>query len=390
MKQQRHLKGKSAKGGKVAIVDTKKSNDLQLQEKWAIIAWCMQYYDVEKKRMMDGSYPAAEEHFDGRVKSAAIRKIMSDYLEASEASKFPDMESKKAGVVGTKSQLELHKEKIMDLHNVTEGKLACWRFAKLYEEEFGTRIPTSTMRLYLQDMGATAVRTYVAPILNPKQRLERLEFIMKKIKRSGRAWTFHNDGKIILHSDEKWFYTVQLKTVVRSMPGQKHKVMRQKCQHKSHIPKIMFNSIIGVNKKVYIAPFLKFEKAKRGDYRTGLKKGDEIMSGVNVDAETYLEYWTKEGGGLDQIFKIYGSQAVEVQHDGATPHVGKGNEEALNAAGQLKGRNITFLKQPPNSPDMNWNDLAFFYSLQCDANALKGSTCTLKQLLPIVLKAFKD
>ena len=34
--------------------------------------------------------------------------------------------------------------------------------------------------------------------------------------------------------------------------------------------------------------------------------------------------------------------------------------------------------------------LESFYSLQCDTNALKGSTCTLKQLLPIVLKAFKD
>ena len=69
---------------------------------------------------------------------------------------------------------------------------------------------------------------------------------------------------------------------------------------------------------------------------------------------------TKESGVSDQIDAIYGSVVVEDQHDGATPHVGKGNLETLNAAGELKGHSLTFLVQPPNCPEMNWNDLTFF------------------------------
>ena len=37
---------------------------------------------------------------------------------------------------------------------------------------------------------------------------------------------------------------------------------------------------------------------------------------------------------------------------------------------------------------MNLNDLAFFYSLQCDTNELKGENCDLWKLKSSVIKAF--
>ena len=100
--------------------------------------------------------------------------------------------------------------------------------------------------------------------------------------------------------------------------------------------------------------------------------------------------WTKQGGGIDQILQIgfpVGTRII-VQHDGAKPHTGHGNEESLDAAGAPFG--ISFVTQPANSPDLNWNDLAFFYSLQCDTNELKGVHCDLWKLKEVVVEAFKQ
>jgi hypothetical protein len=95
------------------------------------------------------------------------------------------------------------------------------------------------------------------------------------------------------------------------------------------------------------------------------------------------------GGGLDSIRALglpEGTKFV-VQHDGAKPHTGKGTEEKLNEAGAAYG--VTFERQPPQSPDFNLNDLAFFYSLQCDANVLKGDECDIPKLQLVVQEAFE-
>ena len=58
MGPQRHLNPKAVK-----VVATKKAADLLSSEKWALVAWCMQYYDIDKQKMMPGSYREAEKYF---------------------------------------------------------------------------------------------------------------------------------------------------------------------------------------------------------------------------------------------------------------------------------------------------------------------------------------
>jgi len=53
-----------------------------------------------------------------------------------------------------------------------------------------------------------------------------------------------------------------------------------------------------------------------------------------------------------------------IQHDGARPHTGKGNEEMLKKAGVQDGWKIRFVSQPAQSPDTNIMDLGFFNSLK--------------------------
>jgi hypothetical protein len=84
---------------------------------------------------------------------------------------------------------------------------------------------------------------------------------------------------------------------------------------------------------------------------------------VSVGAAEYLGIMTKPGGVLEAVrarFASYGQRQIVIQHDGATPHTGKGNEVLLDEAGQLQGMNIRFDKQPSQSPDLNKLDLCLF------------------------------
>lgn len=52
------------------------------------------------------------------------------------------------------------------------------------------------------------------------------------------------------------------------------------------------------------------------------------------------------------------SKEIYIQQDNAKPHV-KNSDPDFRAAANQNGFNITLVQQPPNSPDMNINDLGF-------------------------------
>ena len=377
------------------VAERKKANDLGVEERWAIIAWCNQYYDVSNGVYMKGCYPAAEQHFAKRVGQAAIRKIVGDYRKMATA--FPSFAAKPK--TGRESHLtEKMRENIIDLHMMSEGTLSVWRFAKLYEAEFGEPIHERSMARYLKQMGATDCRTYLAPMLSTKQRLDRLEFIEKKVEWSGHEWRFKKPNAVVVHSDEKWFYTEQLKTVKRWFPGME-RPKRNKIGHKSHIPKMMFNSVIGrpqtlangqhFDGKICIIPLVDEDAVAKKNSKNR-PAGAPVIECINVNSATYLDMFVKPGGIFERIRAKIPDRSIRVvvQHDNAKPHTGKGNREKLRSVGEQQ--NITFEEQPPQSPDFNFNDLAFFYSLQCDTNELKGENCDLFKLKESVLQAYRD
>ena len=197
----RHVKGKGRD------VDNKRAADLTAEEKWCIIAWCMRYYDG--KKFFATTFTCAEKHFDGRMTARSMENLSADYL-CRRKDGFISMAPKRLTNCGRPDKLtDLVKENIIDLHILTGGKLAVWRFAEQYEAEFGLRICRETMARYLKKMGATAARTYLAPTLSIKQRLERLKFIQGKLELVNQhSWRFKMPpNTVYLHSDEKWFYT---------------------------------------------------------------------------------------------------------------------------------------------------------------------------------------
>jgi hypothetical protein len=58
------------------------------------------------------------------------------------------------------------------------------------------------------------------------------------------------------------------------------------------------------------------------------------------------------------------SVAIKIQQDNAKPHLIRNDDPLLQAAIATTGMNITFVNQPPNSPDTNVLDLGYFNAIQ--------------------------
>jgi len=79
---------------------------------------------------------------------------------------------------------------------------------------------------------------------------------------------------------------------------------------------------------------------------------------------------------------------IIIQQDGAKPHNGRGNLQALAQAGLRDGWKIIFETQPAQSPDLNKNDLCFFYSLQQQSDVLRANSESLTDMLESVQTAY--
>jgi len=173
--------------------------------------------------------------------------------------------------------------------------------------------------------------------------------------------------------DEKWFYTMALRILLKIPPGQPipHRYIR----HKSYVPKTMFLAALGrpgsnFDGKVGIWRVTKERPAKYAKHKgknAGRKQGDPIVTDSTMGAKKYVEMMTTKV--FPAIRKLYAGEAkVTVQHDGAPGH-GKADsktEKQLVAAGRKHKRGepiIELVKQPPQSPDFNICDLAFFRAL---------------------------
>jgi transposase len=64
-----------------------------------------------------------------------------------------------------------------------------------------------------------------------------------------------------------------------------------------------------------------------------------------------------------------------IQQDGARPHTANGTIKDLEASGTGDGFIPIIVTQPPNSPDLNFNDLGFFASLKVDVKRI----CTSRE-----------
>lgn len=83
-------------------------------------------------------------------------------------------------------------------------------------------------------------------------------------------------------------------------------------------------------------------------------------------------------------------KGVIIQHDGAGPHNGKGNDFFLPCLGHEHELPISIETQPAQSPDLNKLDLCLFNSLDKQAHILKGNGNTVAELVHAVEEAWEQ
>lgn len=260
-------------------------------------------------------------------------------------------------------------------------------------------IPKSTLHRWAKAKKVQRRARYIKPLLTLKHKMRRMAFVLSRVDPTtlGSRHQRFVDHFDIVHGDEKWFVKLKDGSHVLVAPGEKLPDP-PKVQHKSHIPKAMFIALTArpnpahkFNGKVGVFSCTKIVEAQRNSKNHAA--GDLMEVDVSVTAEYYREMMEKHI--LPAIIEAMpwagkGGRTLVYQHDGATPHTGKGNDaywpEML--ARDYPGRSIKIVTQPAQSPDLNTLDLGFFNSLAHLADDTDPDS--LSELLDAVEQCYWD
>jgi hypothetical protein len=126
------------------------------------------------------------------------------------------------------------------------------------------------------------------------------------------------------------------------------------------------------NDKIGMYPIVAETPAARGDKRTGLARGDTIITPVSVTAEVFEEIVINKL--LPDIAFKYTEEVLRnelrIQLDNTTPH--KVDSKQFNSKCQELGLDCSLYYQPPQSSDCNICDLSFFPAMQSIYYAIPG------------------
>ncbi|CAM9261350.1 unnamed protein product, partial [Discosporangium mesarthrocarpum] len=216
-------------------------------------------------------------------------------------------------------------------------------------------------------VGAKKHKRWVKPVLSDKQKRDRVGFALSHMHRKG--GTGVGDMYDWDHVDKKWFYVMKDRRGICLHP-EEDALKPPRVQNKRFITKVMFLAAVartrmisdGVwfNGKVVIWPIADTVEAMHSSKNR--KKGTMMLKPATINAERYKELM------IDKVIAAIKARmprppghAIFVQQDGAKPHTGRGIMEAIQAKA---GDSVILEAQPANSPDLNVNDLCFFYSIQ--------------------------
>jgi transposase len=223
----------------------------------------------------------------------------------------------------------------------------------------GFPVSTSTVQRHLVREGWKTGKASTVPALKPHECANRVVFANEMLQL--------DPAIVVLHADEKVFYATDSANQ-RAPPDVKLTKPKKTNAYKT---KIMVLAVTGM-------PAIKYAFDGRlllhvvGELRAAARnsvhhdKGDVYLSstGANVDAAYIFTLFASTVGPVIRS-RFADAPRVILQMDNASPHVGKGNfralEETLNEEDEKPYIEIKF--QPPNSPDLNLNDLGVFHAL---------------------------
>ena len=176
--------------------------------------------------------------------------------------------------------------------------------------------------------------------------------------------------------DEKWYYITTVNASYIIVPGEEPPTRR--CKHKSHLVKVMCLTTMARPRENPDRPG-EFWDGKIGNWwfvetyyaqRTSNNRvaGTELKRTITVTKDVTAEYCVKYLlPAIKEKWPKWSPKRIRIQQDNATPHPKPGTHASINAKlAELatEGWDIQFVTQPPNSPDCNVLDLAFFRAIQ--------------------------
>ncbi|XP_074303211.1 uncharacterized protein LOC141637637 [Silene latifolia] len=200
----------------------------------------------------------------------------------------------------------------------------------------------------------------------------------------------------IIHMDEKWFYISYDGHKFYMVEGEE--VPYRSCQSKRYITKVMFMCAVCrpiysedgellFDGKIGMFPFTKQPAAARAS-RNRLRGTMETKPIDSITKQVTRECIIEQViPAIKTKWPEGASKNIFIQQDNARPHI-KNNDQAFMAVANSESFNIQLTFQPPNSPDLNVNDLGYFRALQ----PLKSQQAakSVDELVNSVMQAYVD
>ena len=199
--------------------------------------------------------------------------------------------------------------------------------------------------------------------------------------------------------DEKWWFMTRVNNKYYLVPDKKGP--HRTCKHKGHILKIMAlaasarprqNPVTGEwwDGKIGMWWFGEWEAAVCSSRNR--PAGTPEFHPVKVNKNKFVEMCIENLlPAIKEKWPAWCPKRIHIQQDGATPHPKPGSHPLLEAELEdmrSQGWNIGFITQPPNSPDTNTKDLAFFCAIQSIQHEKLSTNVT--ELMTNVEEAFKE
>jgi len=254
------------------------------------------------------------------------------------------------------------------------------------------------------------ISSAVKPKLTEANKVRRLEHAMSKIDLNTTT-TSARLGPAVLkcmplfdeaHVDEKWFFLCRDGESYILM-GDEEEPPERHVKHKSHITKVMFLCAMARPRRLPNGTWWDGELGiwPIGNCTEAIRSSNDRPAGTplfepkTIDRDTCRELMLNEVvPAIQSLFptcELSRHDTIYIQQDGAPSHIPTKNEddmwfEEMESLGP--NERIKLVAQPPNSPDLNVNDLGFFNALQSTCH----STCPRNavELIEMATQACKD
>ncbi|KAH6787926.1 hypothetical protein C2S52_007478 [Perilla frutescens var. hirtella] len=244
------------------------------------------------------------------------------------------------------------------------------------------------------------IRTHtsaIRPDLTASNKLLRLRFTLEALEldRNANILTFKSMYNTV-HIDEKWFY--MKKETHRFYLTPEEAEPHRSCKSKKFISKIMFMCAVSrpllaadgsvlFYGKIGVFPFTHKVPAKRAS-KNRSRGTLETKPIESITQEVIRDCLINQVlPAIKAKWPAEASKVIYIQQDNAKPHI-KDSDINFREASSADGFVFTLIQQPPNSPDLNVNDLGWFRSIQ--SLQTETETNTVDELVNAVVTSFEN